>query len=64
MFCNMHIQYLTEVSTPLTSVVTSVVPKFQYLVPIPGKIHGSRYQFRYQIKTQKHANKKKKNYFY
>ncbi len=37
-----------------TSVVT--VPKFQYSVPIPVKIHGSRYQFRYQSKTQKHAN--------
>ncbi len=31
------------------------VPKFQYSVPIPVKIHGSRYQ----SKTQKHANKKK-----
>ncbi len=32
------------------------VPKFQYSVPIPVKIHGSRYQFRYQSKTQKYAN--------
>ncbi len=38
----------------ITSVVT--VPKFQFSVPIPVKIHGSRYQFRYQSKTQKHAN--------
>ncbi len=37
-----------------TRVVT--VPKFQYSVPIPVKIHGSRYQFRYQSKTQKYAN--------
>ncbi len=36
------------------SVVT--VPKFLYSVPIPVKIHGSLYQFRYQSKTQKHAN--------
>jgi len=35
-----------ESSWPSTSVVT--VPKFQYSVPIPVKIHGSRYQFRYQ----------------
>ncbi len=32
------------------------VPIFLYSVPIPVKIHGSLYQFRYQSKTQKHAN--------
>ncbi len=43
-----------ELENDSTSVVT--VPKFQYSVPIPVKIHGSRYQFRYQSKTQKYAN--------
>ncbi len=35
----------------MSSVVVTV-PTFQYSVPIPVKIHGSRYQ----SKTQKHAN--------
>ncbi len=38
------------------SVVT--VPKFLYSVPIPVKIHSSRYQFRYQSKTQNMLIKK------
>ncbi len=38
----------------LASVVT--IPTYLYSVPIPVKIHCSRYQFHYQRKTQKHAN--------
>ncbi len=43
-----------ELKSQCIRVVT--VPTFQYSVPIPVKIHGSRYQFRYQSKTQKYAN--------
>ncbi len=41
---------------PLIETRVVTVPKFQYSVPIPVKIHSSRYQFRYQSKTQKYAN--------
>ncbi len=53
-FLNIWNQHEYIITCIISSVVT--VPKFQYSVPIPVKIHGSRYQFRYQSKTQKYAN--------
>ncbi len=52
-FCGILSRYKHRIMDH-NSVVT--VSKFLYSLPIPVKIHGSRYQFLYQSKTQNHAN--------
>ncbi len=51
---DLNILYLVMYVFDETSVVT--VPTFLYSIPIPVKIHGSRYQLLYQSKIQKQAN--------